>query len=189
MAKKPDALKKPEGLRQEAEEVLQATRSDVAAMPVNDMQSLVHEIQVHQIELDMQNDELRRTQIELEAARDRYLDLYDFSPAGHLTLDTQSKVVEANVRAGILVGMSRKELIGHPLIGIIARDHEDTFRRHCQDVLMTGTRQNCDVRLRKEPGAAQWVHFESLAVHDNPGHITHWRTALLDISDRKRAEQ
>ena len=57
-------------------------------MPVKDVQQLVHELQVHQIELEMQNDELRRTQVELEAARDRYMDLYDFSPAGHLTLDT-----------------------------------------------------------------------------------------------------
>ncbi len=54
--------------------------------------------------------------------------------------------------------------------------------------MKTGTRQTCEVRLRKEASGAHWVHFESLALHDEPGHITHWRTALLDISDRKRAE-
>ncbi len=73
-------------------------------MPVKDVQQLVHELQVHQIELEMQNDELRRTQVELEAARDRYVDLYDFSPAGHLTLDMHGKIVEANLRAGTLLG-------------------------------------------------------------------------------------
>ncbi len=157
-------------------------------MPVKDVQQLVYELQVHQIELEMQNDELRRTQVELEAARDRYVDLYDFSPAGHLTLDTHGKIVEANLRAGTLLGVNRKELIGQSLARFIAAEDEGTFHRHCQEVLKTGTRQTCEVHLRKEAGGSRWVYFESLALHDEPGHITHWRTALLDISDRKRAE-
>ena len=194
MSKKPHVSMKPtekstEGLRRQAEELLRTTKREVAAMPLADVQQLVHELQVLQIELDMQNDELRRTQIEREAARDRYVNLYDFSPAGYLMLDMQNKVVEANLRAGTLLNVNRKELIGSPLMHIIARDHQNTFHRHCQEVLKTGTRQTCDVQLREEDGVAHWVHFESLAVHDNPGHITHWRTALLDISDRKRAEQ
>ena len=78
MAKKPDEPTKVTALRQQAEELLRATKRDVAAMPVKDVQQLVHELPVHQIELEMQNDKLRRAQIELEAARDRYVDLYDF---------------------------------------------------------------------------------------------------------------
>ena len=175
-------------LRQ-AEARLRATKRDVAAMPVKDVQQLVHELQVHQIELEMQNEELRRTQVDLEAARDRYVDLYDFSPAGHLTLDTHGTIVEANLRVGTLLGINRKELIGRPLARFIARDDQDTFHRHCQDVLKTGTRQICEVHLRKETGAPRWVYFESLAVHDEQGRITHWRTALLDITERKRAEE
>ena len=117
-------------------------------MPVKDVQQLVHELQVHQIELEMQNDELRRTQLELEAARDRYVDLYDFSPAGHLTLDTHGTIVEANLRAGTLLGINRKALIGQPLARFIAAEDEGTFHRHCQEVLKTGTRQTCEVHLR-----------------------------------------
>ena len=189
MAKKPGRSTKVTGLRWQAEERLRATKRDVAAMPVKDVQQLVHELQVHQIELEMQNDELRRTQVELEAARDRYVDLYDFSPAGHLTLDTHGTIVEANLRAGTLLGINRKELIGQSLARFIAAEDEGTFHRHCQEVLKTGTRQTCEVHLRKEAGVSHWVYFESLAVHDEAGHITHWRTALLDISDRKLAEQ
>ena len=155
-------------LRQ-AEARLRATKRDVAAMPVKNVQRLVHELQVHQIELEMQNEELRRTQVELEAARDRYVDLYDFSLAGHLTLDTHGKIVEANLRAGTLLGINRKELIGRPLARFIARDDQDTFHRHCQDVLKTGTRQICEVQVRNETGASRWVYFESLAVHDESG--------------------
>jgi PAS domain S-box-containing protein len=189
MAKKPDRSTKFTKLRGQAEARLRATKRDVAAMPVKDVQQLVYELQVYQIELEMQNEELRRTQVELETARDRYVDLYDFSPAGHLTLDTQGTILEANLRVGTLLGLSRKKLIGQPLARFIASSGTNTFQRHCQEVLKTGTRQTCEVSLGKEAGVSRWIYFESLALHDETGLITHWRTALLDISDRKLAEQ
>lgn len=189
MAMKPDGPTKFTGFRHQAEELLRTTKRDVAAMPVRDVQRLVHELQVQQIELDMQNEELRRAQLELEAARDRYVDLYDFSPAGHLTLDTHGRIVEASLRAGMLLGINRKEMIGQSLARFIASDDQDIFHRHCQEVLKTGTRQICEVDLRKKVGTSSCVYLESLAVHDEPGHITHWRTALLDSTERKRAEE
>ena len=189
MAKKPGGSTKVTGLRGQAEARLRATKHDVAAMPVKDVQKLVHVLQVYQIELEMQNEELRRAQVELEASRDRYVDLYDFSPAGHLILDTHGKIVEANLRTGTLLGLNRKELIGRPLAPFIARDDQDTFHRHCQEVLKTGTRQTCEVPLGTEAGVSRWIYFESLALHDEQGLVTHWRTALLDISDRKLVEQ
>ena len=189
MAKKPDGSTKVTGLRRQAEKGLRVTRHDVAAMPVNDVQQLVHELQVHQVELEVQNDELRRTQLQLEVARDRYVDLYDFSPTGHLTLDTHGKIVEANLRAGTLLGANRKELIGQLLARFVAVEYADIFHRHCQEVLKTGTRQACEVYLSKKIGGSRWVCFESLALHKESGLSTHWRTALLDISDRKLAER
>src|SRR6266850_8321556 len=135
----------PVKLLRQAEARLRATKRDVAAMPVKDVQQLVHELQAHQIELEMQNEELRRTQVELEAARDSYVDLYDFSPAGHLTLDTRGTIVEANLRAGTLLGINRKELIGQPLARLFVSADQDIFHRHCQEVLKTGTRQTCEL--------------------------------------------
>mgnify|MGYP001607333086 CR=1 FL=1 len=189
MAKKSDESTKVAALRRQAEEALRATRRDVAAMPAKDVQQLVHELQVHQIELDMQNEELRRTQLELEAARDRYRDLYDFSPAGHLTLNIQGKVVEANLRAGTMLGIDRKKLIGQPLALLIASDDQDSFRRHCQDVMKTGTRQVCELHLHETSGASCCIYLESLALQEESGPLTHWRTAMLDISERKQGEQ
>jgi PAS domain S-box-containing protein len=127
--------------------------------------------------------------MELEATRDRYMDLYDFAPAGHLTLDTNGTIVEANLRAGTLLDINRKELIGQSLARFFASDDQDVFHRHCQEVIKTGTRQICEVHLRKKVGASSCVYLESLAIHDEPGRITHWRTALLDITERKRAEE
>jgi PAS domain S-box-containing protein len=188
MAKKADGSTKFTKLRRQAEARLRTTKQDVAAMPIKDVQQLVYELQVHQIELEMQNDELRRTQVELEAIRDRYVDLYDFSPAGYLTLDMQGKIVEANLRAGTLLGVTRGKLIGQPLAWFIAAADADTFHRYCQGVLKTGTRQDCEVPLLERAGVSRWVSFESLAIHDEAGKITHWRTAFQDISDRKLAE-
>ena len=133
--------------------------------------------------------ELHRTQVELEAARDRYVHLYDFSPAAHLTLDTHGTIVEANLRTGTLLDINRNELIGQSLMRFIARSDEATFQRHCQEVLKTGTRQTCEVHLRRKAGLSRFVYLVSLALHNKPGHITHWRTALLDITERKRAEE
>ena len=188
MAKKPDRSTKLTGLRTRAEALLRTTERDVAAMPVKDVQQLVHELQVHQIELDMQNEKLRQIQVELEAARDRYMDLYDFSPVGHLTLDMRSTIVEANLRATTLLGLNRQELIGQPLVRFVAETDQATFQRHCQEVMKTGTRHTCEVQLRPRAGDSCYIYLESLAVHEESERITHWQTAFLDISDRKQAE-
>ncbi len=188
MAKKPDKSKKFTELRRQAEARLRTTKSDVAAMPIKAVQQLVYELQVYQVELEMQNDELRRTQVALEAARDSYVDLYDFSPAGYLTLDRHGKIVEANLRAGTLLGVTREKLIGQPLVRFIAPANADTFHRYCQGILKTGARQTCEVSLLERAGVSRWVSIESLGIHDEAGKITHWRAALQDINNRKIAE-
>ena len=188
-ATQPEKIATFTGLHSQAEELLRMTKQDIAAMPVEDVQRLVHELRVHQIELEMQNDELRRTELEIEAARDRYMKLYDFSSAGHLTLDMDCTIVEANLRAGTLLGINRKELIGQSLACFFASEDQDIFHRHCREVVKIGTRQSCEVRLREKANAASWIQLESLAIHEGLGPITHWRTALLDITERKRDEQ
>ena len=183
------STKGPEFRRRE-EKLLRATQRDVAAMPVSEVQQLAHELQIHQVELSMQKEELRRAQLELERARDRYMELYDFAPAGHLTLDMDCTIVEANLRAATLLDVTRKELIAQPLTRFLASDDQDVFHRHCREVILnTGVRQSCEVRLRDKACATSWVQLESLAIHDESGPITHWRTALLDITERKRDEQ
>jgi PAS domain S-box-containing protein len=188
-AEQPERITTFTGPHSQPEELLRMTKQDVAAMPVKDVQQLVHELRVHQLELEMQNDQLRRTELELEAARDCYMKLYDFSPAGHLTLNVDCTIVEANLRARTLLGINRKELIGQPLARFFASEDQDLFHRHCREVLRTGTRQSCEVRLGEKASAASWVQLESLAIHEERGRITHWRTALLDITERKRGEQ
>ena len=180
----------PDGsLRRHAEECLRLSKRNIEDMPAKDVQAWVYELQVHQIELEMQNEELRRVQMDLEAARDRYVALYEFSPAGYLTLDAQGNILEANQSASALLGLSQDELIGRSLVDFCVAAEQDHFLRHCQDVLKTGLRQTCEVQLRHNEGGLSHVSLESLAVRDQDGCVGHWRTAILDISARKRAEE
>jgi PAS domain S-box-containing protein len=86
-------------------------------LPAGDMDQrrLVHELQVHQIELEIQNEELTQTLTEVNALRAKYLDLYDFAPVGYFTLDTQGNIVELNLRAAKLLNQERSRLVGRPL--------------------------------------------------------------------------
>ena len=154
------------------------THCDVTNMQVKDLQQLVHDLHARQTELEIQNQKLRQARAEG----------YDFSPTGQLTLDILGKIVEANLRAATLVGIDREKLIGQPFIRFVAQDCQDIFHWHCQKVLKTGVRQSCEMQLQKKSGAPHWVHIESLAVNRESGPVTHWQTALLDISEQKRAE-
>ena len=167
----------------------QATRRNIASMSAKDPHQLVHELQALQIELGTRNEELQRAQRELAAVRNRYVDLYDYSPAGYLTLDTEGKIVEANLTAGTILDINRKILIGQPLDQFIAQDDQEIFRLHWQKVLKSEMRQRCEVQLRKVAGAVRFVTIESSAAQDESGHTTLWRTILRDITERKQAAE
>jgi PAS domain S-box-containing protein len=155
-----------------------ASHRDVTDRQVEILQQLVHELQAHQSELEIQNETLRQART----------DGYDYSPVGQMTLDTHGKIVAANRRAATLVGIDQEKLIGQPFIRFVAHDSQDIFHWHCRKVLKTGIRQICEMQLQKKSGASHWVHLESLAVDKAPGPVTHWQTALLDISEQKRTE-
>lgn len=163
---------------EQTEEQHPITHRDVADMPAEDLRHLVHELQIRQSNLEVQNEKLRRSRVEG----------YNFSPAGQLTLDTLGKIVEANLRVATLVGIDRDKLIGQPFIRFVAQDSQDIFHWHCQKVLKTDVRQSCEMQLQKKSGAPHWVHLESLAVARESGPVTLWQTVLLDISEQKRTE-
>jgi two-component system cell cycle sensor histidine kinase/response regulator CckA len=125
----------------------------------------------------------------LEAMRDCYEALYDYSLAGFLTLDTLGKIVDANLTAATMLGITRKALIGQPLVDFIRRDDQKNFQLHCRNVLKKETQQRCEVQIREETGLVRWVSLESGAVQDDSGRIDHWWTMLLDITERKQAAE
>ena len=102
---------------------------DVSTLPTKELQALVNELQVHQIELEMQNDGLKRVQLALEEARDKYQDLYDFSPVGYFTLTHNGIIREANLTGAILLGTPRTKLINMCFGRFVASDSDNQLQQ------------------------------------------------------------
>ena len=147
----------------------------------------LHELRVHQIELEMQNEELRRTQADLEALRTHYFDLYDLAPVGYVTLSEEGLVLEANLAAATLLGTVRTALVKRPFSRFILKEDQDIYYLHSRQVLGTGKRQTCELRLARTDGAVVWVHLEEGPAQDDGSAPMH-RVAMIDISGRKRGE-
>ena len=107
MGNKPD-IQDP--LRAKAE--AQIASAPLTEAPDRSAEELLHELRVNQVELEMQNDELRRAQAIIEESRDRYVDLYEFSPVGYLTLTRDGMIAEVNLTGAALLGTERSKLIG-----------------------------------------------------------------------------
>jgi len=116
-------------------------------VPAEDAKRLIHELQVHQIELEMQNEELRKTQAQLEESRNQYADLYDFAPVGYVTLDEQCLIREANLTAASQLGTERARLGKSIFPSYVWEQDKEKSRLHIARVFKTKERQTCEVRL------------------------------------------
>ena len=158
-------------------------------MPAEDIQKLVHELQVHQIELEMQNDELRRAQEEIERSRSKYSDLYDFAPVGYFTFDQKGQILEVNLTGARLLGVERHLLIRKPFNLFVMPDFLNQFHSHRLKVFKSISLETCELQLRKRDGTFFSAHLESIPVKDIEGDFTQIRTAVIDITERRRAEE
>jgi two-component system sensor kinase FixL len=181
-------FKRPDNLRQRAEVLLRKSPREIAAMPAQDVQKLVHELQVHQVELEMQNEELCRVQLELETSRDRFSLLYDLAPVGYLTLDAEGVVHEANLTAAKLLGVDRRNLVRKKLTRFIAPGFQDTFYLHRQRAFTTGAKETCELQMRRPGGATFVAELESIAIHGEQSDRQQCLVALHDITERLQAE-
>ncbi len=185
-------------LRLRAEAVIQDKAidfPDVSTLPTKELQSLVHELQVHQVELEMQNDELKRVQLALEASRDEFQDLYDFSPVGYFTLTEKGLITQVNLTGANLVGMARPKLIQKRFEQFVAIESEAQLYRHFSSVLKHVEKQACDLMLRRGDGSTFHARLESIRM-DAPAEQADVsegayvvRLAVSDIGERKRSEE
>jgi PAS domain S-box-containing protein len=176
-------------LRRRAEEKAHTDEAQ-ARKPLSPKESgrLLHELQVHQIELEMQNEELRRAQGELEAARARYFDLFDLAPVGYFTLSEQGLILEVNLTAAGLLGVERRDLVKKPLTRFVLPEDQDIYFQHRKQLLETGTPQVYDLRVLRADAAPFWVRWETTEAHDADGAPV-CRAVMSDITARKQAEE
>jgi PAS domain S-box-containing protein len=149
---------------------------------------LLHELHVHQVELEAQNQELREAQARLEESRDRYADLYDFAPVGYMTLDAHGLIEEINLTATTLLGRARGRLIGTPFRAYVTAADGTAFLEHLRQARQTAAPATCELSLALKDRPAIPVQLVSLAVRNITGEITHFRTTVGDITERKKAE-
>jgi len=158
-----------------------------AAMVAKESRWLLHDLQVNQLELELQNKELRRTQRELFAARERYFDLYNHAPVGYCTLDCRGKIVEANLTATRLFNVDHEELLNQPISWFILADDQDIFYRHSRDIFARKVAQNCELRLKRHGEPPFWASLNGVAAVDEDGHSL-CRMTISDITARKKIE-
>ena len=171
----------------ESGEQLEATASE----PVR---AALHELRVHQIELEMQHEELRRAQQELAAARERYLELYELAPLGYVTVSEKGIVLRANLAAARLLGDDRAALVGAPISRFIHQPDQDAYYLcHTRlldgrwaDPARTSAAQTLELRLARPDGTQFWAGLVlSLAEEAGERLIHH---VLSDVNERKAAE-
>ncbi len=180
--------KDPEDLRTRAEEILKSEPVRPGDTRLEEANSLIHELRVHQIELEMQNEELRRAQNDLEISRSRYADLYDFAPVGYLTLNKHCLIVDLNLTAARQLGIERGRLINkHFQYSVFPPDKKE-FVSHLNAIFDRRERQIAEVRLSPKDGEQFYARIESIYMEGEDGAGL-CRTNMSDVTLRKKAEQ
>ncbi len=197
-----DSKTRHDELRKRAEAKLDNKFKNMQETLPEDVPRLLYELHTHQIELEMQNEELRIAQQELLEARDRYVRLYDFAPVGYLTIAAKGLITEANLSLVSMLGMERQPLIKQPLSAYIAKPDQDIYYRFTAQIRKTKQPQTCKLRMcmhsRKAAGSGShavgaeerawfWVRINSRPMLDDNGDVLTINLSVSDINEIKQA--
>ncbi|MBD3239382.1 MAG: PAS domain S-box protein, partial [Chitinivibrionales bacterium] len=176
-------------LRRRAEQRLGKTRADIERMSPEEIKQLVHELQVHQVELQMMNEELLGAQAELANARDRYVDLYESAPVGYLTVDENMKIRECNRAAATLLGVTAEQVVGKALPVLAVRNQRDALYLHVAGALDSPETQYPEVEFPRPGGGHVHVSLQSLSTHQLGEGIIECRVTMTDVTAQRHAEK
>ena len=170
-------------LRSKAESVLRVGQSEISKMAIHDVQALVNELQVHQIELEMQNEELRRAQLDLASAVERYSDLYEFAPVGYVTVDKRGLIIKANLTLAGMLSRAREELNDSSILRFVDNAAASECCAHLQAIFASDKKEVCELNLKTKKGALCPVRLEDIVERPATGPAERCRIAVIDISD------
>lgn len=157
--------------------------------PMTDLERLNFELRIHHIELEMQNEQLRKTRRELEKSNARYTALFDSAPVGYVTLDGEGRVVEANLAAEDMLGLERTRMEGKKFSKYVDREYREEFMHHQERALKTGERVVSELKMVRPDGRDMFVRMASLACGKEETRNFPCRTTMEDITERRRAEE
>lgn len=182
MSKKPPP---PGSLRSKAE--AQLAHAQTIEIPARPAEELLHELRMYQIELEMQNETLRQSQITMEESRDRYVDFYDFAPTGYITLDHQALITEINLTGADLLGKERSKLVNRRFANFVAPENYDLWYLHFMDALQHDGTKTCELDMRCDDGLRLHVQLDSRRlVKDKQKPLV--RISMTDITRLTLAE-
>ncbi len=187
MDKKQTELKKVNVLRQKAEKLPPAKGTGKTAFK-GDAQKWIRELQAQMKELEKQNEKLHRARLKIKESRNKYTDLYAFAPTGYFSFDEKGKIQEVNLTGARILGADRKALLNRSFSPFVTPEKWNLFQSHLSRVIATGTRDGCELQLLKKNGTLFDASLESIAVHDREGKLTHCRSAITNITERKQSE-
>ena len=177
MNKKDQNLTDKQILRLKAEEKLKEKKGKEAKMVLeSDAKKLLHELQVHQIELEMQNEELKETYETAEKALKKYTMLYDFAPMGYFTLDSDGSICDLNFTGADLLGEKRFTLVNHNFKLFIDKQSQKTFTEFMSKIYSTNVKESCEVVLAYDNNPLCHVYMEGIVTGDE-------RKCLLSVVD------
>jgi PAS domain S-box-containing protein len=173
--------------RKQAEKRL-AQQPKPSKMSEQTIASLIHELQIHQIELEIQNEQLLQAQAIIENSKKRYSDLYDFAPVGYLTVEKEGIIVEANLTAAGLLGIEKSNLVNKPFNHFVHPEDQDVFYMHLIS-LHKNVSETCEIRLKNRREDFFHAELVSTPLVDDSGASSKFLIAVLEITARKRAEE
>jgi PAS domain S-box-containing protein len=189
MRKKPNTSGNAAELRRRAEARLRGHRRSTASPRTEaDMQRLLHEVQVHQVELEMQNAELQGARDEMEVMLEKFTDLYDFAPVGYFSVDDQGVIREVNLTGAALLGVERSRLINRCLPRFVTSTSRPTFLAFLEKVFAEPGKQVCEASLLSEGGTPFWADLQATPAGSLRSEQKCCRVAVSDITPLKRAE-
>jgi PAS domain S-box-containing protein len=177
-------------LRRKAEEKLHTELERLEQLSARDVQKLIHELGTHQVELEMQNEELRTTRDELELSKNQYAELYDFAPVGYCIIDAQGRIEGINLSGANLLGIERGSLLKRSFAGFIAEASDrKIYANHLAEVYKKQGSHACELRIMKSDGRVFYAQLQSRAKEQSDGKSGYIRTMISDITEHKKAEE
>jgi PAS domain S-box-containing protein len=172
------------GLRRRAQARLRAAAKGATASTGADARRILHELRVHQIELEMQNEELRQSRTEVEAGLERYTDLYDFAPVGYLTVGRDGTIRQVNLAGAHLLGVARGRMAGRRLGEFVAEPARPAFNALLERALARQAQEVCEVVLLKKGKELLNVHMTAVGSQDEQ----ECRITMADITERRQID-
>jgi PAS domain S-box-containing protein len=188
-AKVRGASGKTRNLRAKAGRPLAKRPRDLRKINPGDRQGLLHDLHVHQLELEMQDEQLRSAQEEIDEKQSRFADLFDFAPIPYFTFDGNGAIVEVNFKGAELLGQERQGLIDKPFSYFVVPGDRDKFRKHRNNTLRQTSRQRCELQVTRKDGTVLDVVMESIAGKDSSGEVTQVRSALWDVTELREKDE